>query len=201
MITIPYTSFTGVYGIFIFIGKQVDNKKCRKDDNMLFLDEIPHLKLYKIKTYLPTDRQKRTHGSCILLNTSSIQSDIELMTHKMFENSKFNGFYMDFMYTGKVHTRVYRENRKKERVEEYTKLRDGIKSRSISTYATQQAIAKRNVYYDLHHENNIFFEKAGDLHYKRKVKCYLDLLKTFFEKDLVKSYQMKTMFINVKEWD
>lgn len=168
---------------------------------MIFLDEIPHLKLYKIKTYLPSDRQKRTHGSCILLNTSSIESDIELMTHKMFESSKFNGFFMEYMYVGKIHTKAYRENRKRERVEDYTKVRDAIKTRAIATYVNPQSIAKRNVYYDLHNENNIFFDKIGSLDYKRKVKLYLEYVKSFFEKEVVKSYDMKMMFINVKEWD
>ena len=168
---------------------------------MIFLDEIPHLKLYKIKTYLPSNRQKRTHGSCILLNTSSIDSDIELMTHKMFESSKFNGFYMDYMYVGKIHTKVYRENKKRERVEQYTKVRDSIKTRNVSTYINPKSIANRNVYYDFHNQNNIFFDKIGNLNYKKKVKLYLEYMKSFFDTELVKSYQMKTMLINVKEWD
>lgn len=168
---------------------------------MIFLDEIPHLKLYKIKTYLPTDRQKRTHGSCILLNTNSLESDAALMQHKMFENSKVNGYYMEWMFNGKLHTKTYRENKKKERVEEYNKIKTMVSSRNIVTYNTPQNISKRNFYYGLHFDNNIFFNTVADLSYRRKASLYLQYMKSFFSRDVLKDYPMKTMLINIKEWD
>lgn len=168
---------------------------------MIFLDEVPHLKLYRLKTYLPTDRTNKLFGSCILLNTNSIDSDIQLMSHKMFDNSKFNSFYMDFLYQGKIRTKVYRQNMKKERLEMYDDVRDGVTTRAIRTFNTIASINKRNVYYDLHVYNNIFFSNTEKLEYRIKIKLYLDMLKEFFNKEIVKEYPRKMMFINVEEWD
>lgn len=168
---------------------------------MIFLDEVPHLKLYRLKTYLPTDRTNKLFGSCILLNTNSIDSDIQLMSHKMFDNSKFNSFYMDFLYQGKIRTKVYRQNMKKERLEMYEDVRDSVTTRAIRTFNTIASINKRNVYYDLHVYNNIFFSNTEKLEYRIKIKLYLDMLKEFFNKEIVKDYSRKMMFINVEEWD
>lgn len=168
---------------------------------MIFLDEVPHLKIYRLRTYLPTDRTNKTVGSCILLNTGSIDSDIKLMTHKMFENSKFNAFYMDFMYQGKIRTKTYRENRRAERIGTYEKVRNAIQGRTMRTFQTPTSINKRNVYYDLHVYNELFFSRTEDLEYRKKIKLYLETIKGYFEKDAIANYPMKTMFINVNEWD
>ena len=167
---------------------------------MIFLDEVPHLKIYRLKTYLPTDRTNKLFGSCILLNTSTVDSDIELMTHKMFENSKFNSFYMDFMYRGRIRTKTYKENKKAERLTIYSKVKATV-PRQVRTYLTPASINNRNVYYDLHVYNNLFFTHTETLEYKKKVRLYLEHLKTYFEHEAIAKYAMKTMFINVNEWD
>lgn len=168
---------------------------------MIFLDEIPHLKIYRLKSYLPTDRTNKLFGSCILLNTASIESDIELMNHKMFDNTKFNSFYMDFMYQGKIRTKTYRENKKADRVGIYEKIRTTVSSRPMRTFQTPASINNRNVYYDLHVYNNLFFSKTEDLEYRKKIQLYLEQMKGYFTHEAITNYPMKTMFINVNEWD
>ena len=168
---------------------------------MIFLDEIPHLKNYKLKTFLPTERTNKLVGSCILLNTSSVESNIELMSHKMFDNSKFNSFYMDFMYQGRIRTKAYRENRKAERLQVYDKVKTTIITRPIRTFTTAASVNNRNLYYDLHVYNELFFTYTESLEYKKKVKLYLEFMKSYFDNESISNYSMKTMFINVNEWD
>lgn len=168
---------------------------------MIQLHEIPHLRLYRLKTYLPTDQTNKSYNSCILLNTNSLNSNVNLMNHRLFDNMKYICYYEDDMFVRTIGTKMVRENLKKTRIEDYAFIREKILNRRMNTLMTQSAIANRNVYYDIHRINNIFFNVTENLPYKRRTEQYINLLKDTLNKDFLSQYKLKTMFIDVNAWN
>ena len=63
---------------------------------MIFIDEMKSLKIYKVKTFLPTIEGDKKKHSALLLLTPSYQSTLKMMNYNMFINKlRFESYYFD----------------------------------------------------------------------------------------------------------
>ena len=63
---------------------------------MIFIDKMKNLKIYKVKTYLPTvDGDKKKHSALLLL-TPNYQSTVKMMNYNMLINKlRYESYYFD----------------------------------------------------------------------------------------------------------
>lgn len=167
---------------------------------MLFLNEIPHLKIYRQKTYLPLDKTKRTHNSVILLNSNSLVGSNKIMNYPFTDNSKFISYYLDAIYRGKLGNRQYRKNIKKERLDIYKQIQE-MNVRTVNTYVNPSIIKNRNLYYDLYMYNNIFFQNVPNVNIRKRINMYIDFINSTIKNETIQNYPIKTMLINISEWN
>ena len=166
---------------------------------MLFVNEIPHLKRNRLRSYLPINSKRKTKGTVIFLNNKSIDSSIKFMHNKfIYHNNKFFYYYIDFLYKGKLYKSMYRKNIKKERKKLYKKVRDS--NPIIRTVNTFEQVNQNNVYFDLFKYNEIYFNQTKKLTYRLKVKKYIDYLKSIINNEKFKDYKQKIILIDVNDW-
>lgn len=166
---------------------------------MLQINQIPHLKLYRVKTYLNLNEKRKSFDTCALLNTINLESAIKLMEFKLFDSSRFNYYYEDVLYEERILNRTIRINNRTKRTENYNKIRNDIKSRSITPHNNLQSIQNRNFFYGLHEWNNIFFNNSQKIPYRKKSEEYFNLLKSFFTK--AEGFTNKIMMIDTAGYD
>lgn len=166
---------------------------------MFFIKDIPHLKLFRTKVILPIDEKIQTMNSIVFVNNNSIDSTIDLMNNKyIYHNNKYHYYYLDFMYRGKIHTKPYIINMRKDREALYEKIESNM--RFIRTKLSFESIGNKNVYFDLFKYNEIFFKYGQKLLYIKKVKTYIDFLKGIIDDTRFDAYKNKTIMIGVEEW-
>ena len=70
----------------------------------MVLNDIPHLRVYRQKVYLPRDMKASTLYNMIFINNKSTEDSIKLMKHPMFmTNSKYLVYYIDPKYKKKIY--------------------------------------------------------------------------------------------------
>lgn len=166
---------------------------------MLVLNNIPHLRAYKQKVYMPRDQQSSTLYNIAFSNNKSTDDIINLMKHPMLvTNSKYMTYFIEPIYRQKVYNRFFNINYRSKAKE----IHNVIKSQ-FSMYRTPMEftqVANRNLYYDMQVFNNIFFENVKNLSIQKKIGLYFDYLKTIINRPQFNEYKLKMVFIDVESW-
>lgn len=168
---------------------------------MLFVSDIPHLKVNKQKTVLPYDAKVQSMYSMVFINNNTTKAAVDLINSQqaLTGNGKYHLYYIDNLYTGKLFGKSYREVLNKERDE----ILDQIERQTKFTNTEKSFITvnNRNVYFDLQHYNDIFFKLSNRTSsYTKKVDAYLNYLKDIYNDKRFDKYRQKIVVINVDTW-
>jgi len=166
---------------------------------MIELQNIPHLRVYRQKVYLPRDPKTPTMYSILFSNNKSLDDAIRLMQNPRFiTNSKYLHYYIEPRYLEKIYTKVIRLNYLKQRLDIYDKVKsvDG----SYKTKLTFNQINNKNVYYDLFLYNKIFFDNSGKITIKKRIELYFDYLKKIINNAKFNQYKNRMVMIDVGSW-
>lgn len=165
---------------------------------MLFSNDIPHLKVYKQRTYLPIDKKLPQLNNMVIINSNDIRTSEDVINSKLlFSNNKYHLYYIDPIYKGKVFKKQYNLNYRKDREERYETIDKN--NRFINCISLPSALKNRNFYYDIEEYNNIFFDKGRNIRYDLKIKEYLKYIKSIINNTEFSNYN-KIMVINVDDW-
>lgn len=166
---------------------------------MLVLNNIPHLRVYKQKVYMPRDLKATTLYNVAFINNKSIDDSIHLMKHPLLvTNSKYLTYYIENVYKQKIHNKSINVNYRSTKKVTYDKIKDIFSM--YRTPLTFDQVNDRNVYYDLHIYNNLFFQNVQGLPIIRKINLYFDFLKVIINNTKFHNYKNKMVFINVESW-
>lgn len=166
---------------------------------MVSMDKIPHLVVYRQKVELPMASTKtRNLLNMIILNNKKYNSITNFINHpNVAKKNTYNFYFMDFLYTGTINNKKYRENLKKERELIYENIED--LNKGIIAKPLLSSINDKNMYRDLYFNNEIFFKRTSKLPRLKKVDCYIDYLKTIVEDQRFSKYS-KTIVVDVEDW-
>ena len=166
---------------------------------MIFLSNIPHLKVYKQKAYLPTDQKATTMYSIVFINNDSVQASKELMNNSyLYHNNKFHFYYIDPTYMGKIAGKSYNIAFRKERELVYDDIESTVKT--VNSIPTYNGLGGKNVYFDLCKYNAIYFSYAKKLSYAKKVTEYIRFLNKIISNSRFEPYKIKTITIDIGAW-
>jgi hypothetical protein len=166
---------------------------------MIFISDIPHLKVYKQKTFLPRDEKISNMYSVVFINNNSFQDALNLIQNEyLYHNNKYHFYFMDYEYRGKLFNRSYRFMLRKERSLLYDKLESTIKD--ISPIIQFELLNDRNFYFDLAQYNTIYFNLAKRSNYELKVKWYIDFLNRIINAKRLDNYKNKIICIDINSW-
>jgi len=166
---------------------------------MIFISDIPHLKVFKQKAQLPVDQKAQSMYSIVFINNGSLDASMRLIENKnLYHNNKFHFYYMDSIYKGKLANKTYRKIYRKEREAIYGELESGIKF--LNTVPSISNLNERNVYFDLATYNTIYFDFARKLKYDLKTKGYIDYLKNIINDPRLDGYKIKTIVVGMDDW-
>lgn len=166
---------------------------------MITIRDIPHLKLYKQKVYLPVNEKSPSLNSMILFNNMDIDWSLEFLSSPniMLTNSKYYTFYIDRMYNEKIRNKTVKINYTKDREVIYERINEEYKF--IKTALNENQLMKRNCYYDLSVYNKIFFDNIGSVSIRKKIEEYFKYLNKLFNK-APSNYNNKVICMNVDKW-
>lgn len=168
---------------------------------MIDVTKIPHLKMHRSKTVLPTNQRTPSMYGVVFLNTTNVDSSIKLMTSKQIDaRHRYNTYYIDGIYKETILKRMIRENITKERQEIYQNVKSSTSS--ISTLTTVDAAKKRNLFFDLSHYNQLFLSQTQrNSVIVKKAEDYMELvIGRIINGGQFKDYLTKVMLIDVDDW-
>lgn len=166
---------------------------------MMTLNNIPHLRVFKQKVYLPRDSKAPSLYNIVFINNKNIDNSINLMKHPMIiTNSKYLTYYIDNLYKKKIHNKFININYRNRRKDIYAKIKDEFSL--YKSYMTFDQVNNRNVYFDLHIYNELFFQNTGSLPILKRIDLYYDYLKVLINDTRFNSYKTKMVFIDVESW-
>lgn len=167
---------------------------------MLFTNQIPHLKVFKLKTRLPIVNMKnQLSNNLILLNSKTPNCIKSVYNNPVLDrNEKYMRYYMDFLYKGKIAGTAFNINFRSSRAEQYKVLQKELK---LLPVLSPDVMHDKNAYVDLYQHNKIFFDISEKRKFNKlkKVNFYLDYIKEKIDDPRFKNYT-KTMIIDVDEW-
>lgn len=166
---------------------------------MVKIDQIPHLVLYKQKVEMPMNNIKtRNLLNMIIIDNKNYTSLDKFVNHpNIVKKNIYNFYYMDFLYTGTLANKTYRENLKKERELVYANIEkkiNGIIAKPLLT-----GINDKNMYRDMYFNNEIFFKRTTKLPRLKRIEAYITELKNVIEDERFSKYS-KTVIIDVEDW-
>lgn len=167
---------------------------------LLFVNEIPHMKIYKLKTYIPVNQKMSTKGTIVFMNNKSLDTNIKFMNNKfIYHNNKIRYYYLDFLYKGKLYKKMYRKDIRRLRNELYKKVTKETTA-TLQTAKSFDQVNLRNVFFDLFLYNEIFFKQTEGMSYRLKVRKYIDYLKSIINSERFAEYTNKLIVIDVDNW-
>ena len=164
---------------------------------MLQCDQIPHLKVYRMKTYLPYIDRTPLKNSVIIYNGADPKNINNILNHKNIDNSR--GKYKKILIDRKIRQRIgnknvilnqldYRKNTYKELSTNY----------SITGITEANLKNKLNLIYDFSTYNRLFFTNTSRFKIKIKASAYINLI--INNTKIIDDYKKKTMIIYVDDW-
>jgi len=166
---------------------------------MLFLENIPHLRMYKQMVYLPRDQKASNMYNVIFINNKSIYAAINLMNNPMFiTNSKYLNYYIEPIYKEKINTRLVNLNYRTKVKDIYSKVKSNFPM--YKTVTTFSQVNDKNVYYDMHIFNNIFFDNIKSVPINKKIEIYFNYIKSIVNRPIFNNYKKKMIFIDIESW-
>ena len=165
---------------------------------MIQCDKIPHLKLYRMKTYLPYIEETPNRNSVLIYNTMNTITIDSVLNHKCLDNTKakYRRLYIDRKTVQMVNKKKITKNLIGIRKTTYTALKNS--NSSVVGVLEGDLKSKINLIYDLSELNKIFFTNSGKVPLRKCAKMYMDYLAhniTF-----ANAYKKKMMVINLDEW-
>lgn len=164
---------------------------------MLQCDNIRHLKIFRMKCYLPFLEDKPTKDSIIICNTLTQGfGENEIIKHKSFDNNRahYRRVYMDRKLVKTINKKKVVRNLTNERKISYDDMR---KSYQLAGITEGNLKNKMNLMYDLSQQNKLFFQYTNKLNIKKQSKMYIEYLNSCMEIPLM--YKKRTMFISIDE--
>lgn len=166
---------------------------------MIFLQNIPHQKVYKQRVYLPKDDKAPTMYNVIFSNNNDIKTTINLMKHPLLvTNHKYLNYYTEPIYKTRVGLKNVNINHRKERENIYDVIDKEFKM--INTPLKFELLRNKNVYYDLFTQNSIFFKNSKSGSIQKRIELYIDFIMGFVNNAKFKSYKNKIIMIDVESW-
>lgn len=166
---------------------------------MIYLQSIPHQKVYKQRVYLPRDEKSTTMYNIIFSNNNSIDTTIELMKHPLLvTNHKYLNYYIESLYKTKIGQKTVNINYRRSRQEVYKRIDDEFKM--YNTPIAFDALKNRNVYYDLYMDNIIFFKNIKATTIRKRIEMYVDYLMSHVNDPKLSAYKQKLIMIDVESW-
>jgi len=167
---------------------------------MTTMKDIPHMRIYRQKFYLPINEKSSAFNSMIIFNNRNIDASLEFLKlpKVMLTNSKYYNFYIDRLYAEKVRNKVIRLNYTKERQEIYERIQSEYKY--MKTPVSINQMMKKNTYYDLSVYNQIFFDNIGSLGLKKTIEQYFTFLSKILNNPELSTFTNTTICMNVDNW-
>lgn len=164
---------------------------------MLQCDNIRHLVMFKMKSYLPYDEDTPNRNSVLIfngLNTSNINN---IMNNTMLDNTKakYRKIYIDKRISISINNKKVNKNLTAERKIAYKKLKDS--NSSLVGAMEGDLKSKLNLVYDLSEINKLFFSKSDKISIRKLAVNYVDLL--INNMVIPNTFKKKTMFINIDD--
>lgn len=165
---------------------------------MLHYNNLENLKLYKSnRLFLPLDEssKKKNMNTLIYLNTSSLDSSINIINSKMFFNKMyFRSYFVDYIYRFKLFNK---QVVKKLDTKDYY-LRAVKETKFITkTYKFAKNYKQKNLFTDLSVYNELFKDKIGFRKGNIVIKEYLKMLSEINNKF---EYNKKVMIFDLQDW-
>ena len=166
---------------------------------MLFSTAVPHLKVLRTRSFFPRDPKNPLKDNVAILCNINEQKLPDYLNYKLaYHDMKYNFYFIDMMYKGKIGTRVYRQNMRSEVIDHFKRLEKTEKR--ITCVRSIDLAKQRNLYFSMMYTNKIFFERSTKLLYSKKIPSYLEVLKTAYNDERLGTYKNKFMLIDVEEW-
>lgn len=168
---------------------------------MVFLNDIPHLKIYRTKTYLPRDPKKQNFGSMVILNNPTVEDNIKFMDHpKMINGSKYLRYYMDARYQEKIGVKKIVRNKLRYRSDIYST----VSSSSIVSVTPLrfEQLKNRNFFYDLLVYNDLYFSyQKKYLGMRDRIENYFNFISRRIHDPKFNSYGNKILVMDLDAWE
>ena len=165
----------------------------------MFVTDVPHLRLMRTRTLLPKDPKQPLKGNLAILCNINEKHLTQYFNYRLaYHDSKYNTYFIDTLYRGKIGTHNYIHNKKPAIIEHYKTITQT--DRRILPVKSIPSAKSKNLYFSLMYENQIFFEHAVRLPFNKRVEAYLNKLKQMLTDARFNDYPSKFILINVEEW-
>lgn len=172
----------------------------RSDVLMLFTNNIPHLTVYRQKTYLPVESKTQGLYSLAFINNNSAEATANIMKHPLANsNRKYLCYYMESYYREKIGSVTINKNFKPQRDQYYKEIDELVPN--FHMYNTYAQYGNKNMYYDLRMFNDIFFKNIKVTIMKNKIEMYMKYLHKTINNPNLNNYKNKIMLIDVEAWE
>ena len=179
--------------------KQEGNTTRKEVNVLLLVNDIPHLKYHKTKTYMEVDPKVSFMYSVAFMCNDNYQATADMFNNPLIaSNHKYGAYYMDFIYRRKVMNKMINLNIKDERTAIYDEVHKS--SKTIKGYYTLKSIGKKNFFFDMAKYNEYFFNISKSKPYKVKMEAYIDYLKSILEDKRLVDYKHRTVYLEVDSW-
>lgn len=166
---------------------------------MLNINEIPVMKLYKQKVYLPKKDPKANPTMIILLSKNNKTFGKFYDSDRILHRNLYNNYYIDYLYRGKIgNTPQYRIDYKNRRKDIYKEVKSVDTVIRPLQYLSQAE--KKNCIFDTFIDNEIFFKKAIKFKAKKKTIAYMNLIKNIIFDERKNNFN-KVILIDINDWD
>lgn len=165
---------------------------------MLQCNKIPHLRIFRMKCYLPFIEDNPTRDSAIFYNGLSTQNIDTILNHKTLDNnrSKYRRVYIERKTVQKINKKTITKNFTADRKLTYKALKNS--NSSLVGVVEGELKSKLNLVYDFSGMNTLFFSNSSRMSLKKQAVAYIDYI--ISNMTVPNRYKQKTMFIHVDEW-
>jgi len=165
---------------------------------MLQCDKVPHLKIFRMRSYLPYVEDTPNRDSVIIYNGMTTANVDKILNHKALDNTKakYRRLYIDRRTIQTINKRKITKNLTPDRKIAYAALKNS--NSSLVGVIEGDLKNKLNLVYDLSELNKLYFLHSAKMPIRRCATDYMDFL--ISNMAIPNNYKKKTMFMNINEW-
>ena len=166
---------------------------------MFNIDSFKEFKLNKQKFALPVGSKKRDYGTLIILNTSSHGGNDAILNAPLINTmGLYKQIFTDGQFRSKIGPKTISERKVKERLEYYRELKDSHSLKGLVVFNTNPG---KNLYYEISHWNELFFQIMDKKPVLTKAKAYMQLLsENILNQPFFSHYEKKIMVFDLDDW-
>ena len=166
---------------------------------MFNIDSFKEFKLNKQKFALPVGSKKRDYGTLIILNTSSHGGNDTILNAPLINTmGLYKQIFTDGQFRSKIGPKTITERKVKERLEYYRELKDNHALKGLVVFNTNPG---KNLYYEISHWNELFFQIMDKKPVLTKAKAYMQLLsENILNQPFFTHYEKKIMVFDLDDW-